>query len=224
MSVNKAILVGRLGADPEMRFTGTGRAVCNFRIATDSVWKDRDGNRQKRTEWHKIVVWRRPAANTSRRAARSTSRANCRPAATTRKARSTTRPRSWRRRCASSAGVPSAAPVARWATRSRWVAGWAAASTHRALTTTSPSERMRALRVARSGALRAAGATSRPVVFVGAAPVVAPQSIPRSAKLAHERCPTTTWSRMRMPSSSPAARKRPVSVVSSGEGSGSPLG
>ena len=57
MSVNKAILVGRLGADPEMRFTGTGRAVCNFRIATDSVWKDRDGNRQKRTEWHKIVVW-----------------------------------------------------------------------------------------------------------------------------------------------------------------------
>lgn len=57
MSVNKVILVGRLGADPEMRFTGGGRAVCNFRIATDSVWKDKDGNRQKRTEWHKIVVW-----------------------------------------------------------------------------------------------------------------------------------------------------------------------
>ncbi|MBU6283441.1 single-stranded DNA-binding protein [bacterium] len=57
MSVNKAILVGRLGADPEVRFTGAGRAVCNFRIATDSVWKDRDGNRQKRTEWHKIVVF-----------------------------------------------------------------------------------------------------------------------------------------------------------------------
>jgi single-strand DNA-binding protein len=57
MSVNKAIIVGRLGADPEIRFTGTGRAVCNFRIATDSVWKDRDGNRQKNTEWHQIVVW-----------------------------------------------------------------------------------------------------------------------------------------------------------------------
>jgi single-strand DNA-binding protein len=57
MSVNKAIIVGRLGADPEIRFTGTGRAVCNFRLATDSVWKDRDGNRQKSTEWHQIVVW-----------------------------------------------------------------------------------------------------------------------------------------------------------------------
>src|SRR3990167_2357951 len=57
MSVNKAILGGRLGADPEIRFTGTGRAVANFRIATDSVWKDRDGNRQKTTEWHNIVVW-----------------------------------------------------------------------------------------------------------------------------------------------------------------------
>ena len=57
MSVNKAIIVGRLGADPEIRFTGTGRAVANFRIATDSVWKDRDGNRQKSTEWHQIVVW-----------------------------------------------------------------------------------------------------------------------------------------------------------------------
>jgi single-strand DNA-binding protein len=57
MSVNKAIIVGRLGADPEIRFTGTGRAVCNFRVATDSVWKDREGNRQKSTEWHQIVVW-----------------------------------------------------------------------------------------------------------------------------------------------------------------------
>ncbi|MBM4268748.1 MAG: single-stranded DNA-binding protein [Deltaproteobacteria bacterium] len=57
MSVNKAIIVGRLGADPELRFTPSGRAVANFNIATDSVWKDRDGNRQKNTEWHKIVVW-----------------------------------------------------------------------------------------------------------------------------------------------------------------------
>ena len=66
MSVNKAILVGRLGADPEIRFTGTGRAVCNFRIATDSVWKDRDGNRQKNTEWHQIVVWGQQAETCSK--------------------------------------------------------------------------------------------------------------------------------------------------------------
>lgn len=57
MSVNKAILVGRLGRDPEMRYTPGGQPVCNFSIATDAVWKDRDGNKQKRTEWHRIVVW-----------------------------------------------------------------------------------------------------------------------------------------------------------------------
>lgn len=63
MSVNKAIIVGRLGADPEIRFTGTGRAVANFRVATDSVWKDRDGQQQRTTEWHKIVVWGPQAEN-----------------------------------------------------------------------------------------------------------------------------------------------------------------
>ena len=57
MSVNKAIIVGRLGGDPELRFIPSGRAVANFNIATDSVWKDRDGQRQKQTEWHRIVVW-----------------------------------------------------------------------------------------------------------------------------------------------------------------------
>jgi len=57
MSVNKAILIGRLGADPEIRFTGNGRAVCNFRIATDSVWTNKEGQKQKTTEWHRIVVW-----------------------------------------------------------------------------------------------------------------------------------------------------------------------
>jgi single-strand DNA-binding protein len=57
MSVNKAIIVGRLGSDPELRFIPSGRAVANFNVATDSVWKDRDGNRQKQTEWHRIVVW-----------------------------------------------------------------------------------------------------------------------------------------------------------------------
>ncbi len=57
MSVNKAILVGRLGRDPETRFTSSGQAVCNFSIATDSTYKDRNGERQKRTEWHRIVLW-----------------------------------------------------------------------------------------------------------------------------------------------------------------------
>jgi single-strand DNA-binding protein len=57
MSVNKAILVGRLGRDPETRFTSGGQAVCNFTMATDQTYKDRNGERQKRTEWHRIVLW-----------------------------------------------------------------------------------------------------------------------------------------------------------------------
>jgi single-strand DNA-binding protein len=57
MSVNKAILVGRLGRDPETRFTSGGQAVANFTLATDETFKDRAGERQKRTEWHRIVVW-----------------------------------------------------------------------------------------------------------------------------------------------------------------------
>ncbi|MFZ0637284.1 MAG: single-stranded DNA-binding protein [Candidatus Acidiferrales bacterium] len=57
MSVNKAILVGRLGRDPETRFTSGGQAVCNFTMATDESFKDRAGERQKRTEWHRIVLW-----------------------------------------------------------------------------------------------------------------------------------------------------------------------
>src|ERR1700727_2578951 len=61
MSVNKVMLVGRLGRDPETRFTGAGQAVCNFSLATDETYKDRKGERQKRTEWHKIVVWGKQA-------------------------------------------------------------------------------------------------------------------------------------------------------------------
>ncbi len=57
MSVNKVILVGRLGRDPETRFTPNGQAVCNFSLATDESYKDRAGERQKRTEWHRIVLW-----------------------------------------------------------------------------------------------------------------------------------------------------------------------
>jgi single-strand DNA-binding protein len=57
MSVNRAILVGRLGRDPETRFTAGGQAVANFTLATDESYKDRTGERQKRTEWHRVVLW-----------------------------------------------------------------------------------------------------------------------------------------------------------------------
>jgi single-strand DNA-binding protein len=61
MSVNKVILVGRLGRDPETRYTAGGQAVANFSVATDETYKDKAGERQKRTEWHKIVVWGKQA-------------------------------------------------------------------------------------------------------------------------------------------------------------------
>lgn len=57
MSVNKAILIGNLGRDPEVRFTASGRAVANFSIATTEKWVDTNGEKQERTEWHNIVVW-----------------------------------------------------------------------------------------------------------------------------------------------------------------------
>jgi single-strand DNA-binding protein len=55
--VNKVILVGRLGRDPETRYTSSGQAVCNFTMATDENFKSRTGERQQRTEWHRIVMW-----------------------------------------------------------------------------------------------------------------------------------------------------------------------
>ncbi len=55
--VNKAILIGNLGADPEVRFTPGGQAVANFRIATSESWNDKNGQKQERVEWHRIVVW-----------------------------------------------------------------------------------------------------------------------------------------------------------------------
>lgn len=57
MTVNKVILVGRLGADPEKLVTGSGKTVTRFNLATSEVWKDGGGQKQERTEWHKIVVW-----------------------------------------------------------------------------------------------------------------------------------------------------------------------
>ncbi|UCE03242.1 MAG: single-stranded DNA-binding protein [Candidatus Latescibacterota bacterium] len=56
-SVNKVILLGNLGADPELRYTNSGTAVANFRIATNERWNDRNGEQQERTEWHNIVAW-----------------------------------------------------------------------------------------------------------------------------------------------------------------------
>ncbi|MCB9073486.1 MAG: single-stranded DNA-binding protein, partial [Bdellovibrionaceae bacterium] len=57
MSVNKVILMGRLGADPELKTLSSGQAVANFNLATNENWVDRDGQKQERTEWHRIVVW-----------------------------------------------------------------------------------------------------------------------------------------------------------------------
>lgn len=60
-SLNKVMLIGHLGKDPELRYTSNGIAVASFSIATNEAWKDQDGNLQERTEWHNIVAWRRVA-------------------------------------------------------------------------------------------------------------------------------------------------------------------
>src|SRR6478609_9127900 len=57
MSVNKVILVGRLGQNPEVRYTPSGSAVANFSVATNEAWTDKSGQKQERTEWHRVVVW-----------------------------------------------------------------------------------------------------------------------------------------------------------------------
>ena len=58
--INKVILIGNLGGDPEVRYTPSGVAVAQFNIATSEEWKDKDsGEKRERTEWHRIVAWRR---------------------------------------------------------------------------------------------------------------------------------------------------------------------
>ncbi|WLE99084.1 MAG: single-stranded DNA-binding protein [Candidatus Electrothrix communis] len=57
--LNKAMLIGNLGADPELRYTQSGVAVASFNVATTRRWKDREGQQQEETEWHKIVAWQR---------------------------------------------------------------------------------------------------------------------------------------------------------------------
>jgi single-strand DNA-binding protein len=59
--VNKVILVGNLGRDPELRYTKNGQAVANFSLATTESWNSREGGREERTEWHRIVVWAKTA-------------------------------------------------------------------------------------------------------------------------------------------------------------------
>lgn len=59
--VNKAILIGRLGKDPDIRYTPDGTMVTTFRIATDEQWKDKNGEKVQRTEWHQIVTYRKLA-------------------------------------------------------------------------------------------------------------------------------------------------------------------
>ena len=56
-SVNKVLLIGRLGGDPEVRYTSNGGAVANFTLATNETWNDKSGQKQERTEWHRVVVW-----------------------------------------------------------------------------------------------------------------------------------------------------------------------
>jgi single-strand DNA-binding protein len=60
-SLNSVNLIGHLGKDPEVRYTGGGQAVANFSLATSDTWKDKNGEKQERTEWHRIVVWGKQA-------------------------------------------------------------------------------------------------------------------------------------------------------------------
>lgn len=61
MSVNKAIIIGRLGVDPEIKQTPSGVSVCNFTVATSEKYTDKAGNKQENTEWHRIVAWKKTA-------------------------------------------------------------------------------------------------------------------------------------------------------------------
>jgi len=59
--VNKVILIGNVGKDPELRYTPSGQAVCDVRLATNENWTDKQGQKQERTEWHSVVLWGKPA-------------------------------------------------------------------------------------------------------------------------------------------------------------------
>ena len=61
--LNKAMVIGRLGRDPEIRHTQSGKACASLNVATDESYTDRNGNRQGKTEWHRVVVWDKAAEN-----------------------------------------------------------------------------------------------------------------------------------------------------------------
>jgi single-strand DNA-binding protein len=56
-TVNKVILVGRLGADPQLKYTPSGKATVSFNLATNYVWKDQEGKQQEKTDWHRVTAW-----------------------------------------------------------------------------------------------------------------------------------------------------------------------
>jgi single-strand DNA-binding protein len=60
-TLNKILLIGRLGADPELKYTPTGKAVLTLSIATNTSWKDQEGKPQEKTDWHRVIVWQKPA-------------------------------------------------------------------------------------------------------------------------------------------------------------------
>jgi len=61
MSLNKVMIIGRLGNDPELKTLTSGSSVCNFNLATSERWNDKEGQKQERTEWHRIVAWGKQA-------------------------------------------------------------------------------------------------------------------------------------------------------------------
>lgn len=61
--LNRVMIIGRLGADPDLRYTQNGQAICSLRVATDESYTDKDGNRVERTEWHSVVAFQRSAEN-----------------------------------------------------------------------------------------------------------------------------------------------------------------
>jgi single-strand DNA-binding protein len=99
-SVNKVILIGNLGRDPEIRTLGSGDRVANLRIATSETWRDKSsGERKEKTEWHQVVIFNenivKVAENYLRKGSTVSSRVRCRPASgPTRKAWRSTPPRS----------------------------------------------------------------------------------------------------------------------------------
>lgn len=64
-SLNKVLLIGNLGSDPELRFTPSGAAVCNFSLATNKRYTDRNGDKKEETQWHRIVLWQKLAETAS---------------------------------------------------------------------------------------------------------------------------------------------------------------